>query len=506
MSHPSKVLTGALCASLLLALSACGETITTSTTSTDLGPVTLVQVEPTNRQLEAETKLQLAAVAIHGSGTSEIVTSDASWVSGAPSVCTVTAKGVATGVAKGECEVTASYAGLTATTRIYVTPPFSTLQVFVQKSGPVGIPRAAQAIAIYTDNSWSDVTADEKVQWMAEDSRIVAVTRGQAVGLKADSTTHVTAMYRGVVASAEFKVTKATVASIKFTPATVSLVQTTNAQVALKATMSDASIEDITGFATLTPSDAKMLSIDGGGVISSSATKVAVAATIDASFQQSDASAEKTASLAVDVLPDSVVASAMSFVKDGKDVADMTLIAGRPEGVAVIATFSDGSTEDVSDIATWSSADRPTVLVASPGRLLGLKAGATSVSVGFGKLEKLKLLVNVVDAKLQTIAVAASATAISYTGTPATLVGNAPVLTATGHFTGKAQNGTAFARDVEITGEVTWLSDNEDALVIGNGIYAGETYPKPVVGTISVTAWLGTIQALPTQFTVAVTP
>ena len=64
---------------------------------------------------------QCTATLEYDNGDTEEVTDDASWESSDTDVAEVSSSGLVTSVGEGECEVTASYSGLTGTAEVTVT-------------------------------------------------------------------------------------------------------------------------------------------------------------------------------------------------------------------------------------------------------------------------------------------------------------------------------------------------------------------------------------------------
>lgn len=72
---------------------------------------------------------QLSAQLTLSDGTSQDVTSTASWVSSAPAVATVNTAGLVTAVAVGTCDVTATAQGQSAKAAVTVTNPATAMTV-----------------------------------------------------------------------------------------------------------------------------------------------------------------------------------------------------------------------------------------------------------------------------------------------------------------------------------------------------------------------------------------
>lgn len=116
-----RVLALALGCSFLAA--ACSHDSTPSTPSPQSPTVTSVAVEGAAPIVGATTQLQARATL--SDGTTQLVTSQATWRSSNASVLTVSASGVATGVGPGDADVTAQYSNATGSSRLSVRTPLT---------------------------------------------------------------------------------------------------------------------------------------------------------------------------------------------------------------------------------------------------------------------------------------------------------------------------------------------------------------------------------------------
>ena len=229
------------------------------------------------------------------------------------------------------------------------------------------------AIATYSDGSTRDVTASAK--WTASFTPgAIAVstineTTGFATGVAAGVAV-ITARFEGKVSAVNLNVTPAVLLSVGVTPpvATVAI-GGTQPFVAIAA-YSDRSTRDITlfaGWASGTPGVAAVAPTSG------IATGVASGTTlITASFMG------KTGSGTLNVTSTSLVSIAVT-------PAFATVVMGGAQAMLAKASYSDGSTVDVTSVASWSS-NAPLVASVEPntGIVTGLSAGTAVVTVVIG--------------------------------------------------------------------------------------------------------------------------
>jgi uncharacterized protein YjdB len=96
-----------------LAAGACG----TATSPTTVSSVAVTGTAPT-----LGAAAQYAAVATMGDGTTQVVTSSATWTSSNTGIATVSSAGLVTAIAEGAVTIQAAYDGVTGSSQITVVP------------------------------------------------------------------------------------------------------------------------------------------------------------------------------------------------------------------------------------------------------------------------------------------------------------------------------------------------------------------------------------------------
>jgi uncharacterized protein YjdB len=151
-----------------------------------------------NTNISVGQNSQLTATAHFSDGSSQNVTSAATWSSATPSVATVLG-GLVHGVAQGAAPITASYGGQNATVTVNVSgstgPVVNSLSVTGTSPMTVGQQAQYTAIANMSDGSSPNVTSQS--QWTSTNPSVATVDSNGVVTAIAQGTTTITATYQG---------------------------------------------------------------------------------------------------------------------------------------------------------------------------------------------------------------------------------------------------------------------------------------------------------------------
>jgi hypothetical protein len=329
------------------------------------------------------------AMGIFTNGAQDL-TSAVTWTSSDPSIATISSAGVLHPIAPGgPITITATSGAITASTTFTVTaakligidlvPATSTIAQFTTAT--------LQAIGYYTDNTQLDLS--DVATWTT-DSGIVQISNGIALdgepivfayGTSPGSAT-VTANFGDISDSATVTVTSATLQSIAVDPATIALPAGQSRQVTVTGTFSDGTTQDLTALAAWSSSAPAIASVSNA---MGSAGLVSLLAPGHATV---------TANVvvgAVTLAADVSVAVSNAFVKSIAVTGSPTLPAGYKTKFIAVATYSDGSSLDVTKQATWTSSNTAvaTISTASPtqGFATGITSGTTIISAKVGGVQ-----------------------------------------------------------------------------------------------------------------------
>ena len=252
---------------------------------------------------------------------------------------------------------------------------------------PKGSTQQFKATGTYSGNSTRDLTA--MVSWSSSAPNVIGISAtGLATALAAGTAT-IQASQAGVSGSVNFTVTSPVVASIAVGPANPSALsgmtipQGIPIQFAATATYTDKSTQDVTSSVTWSSTVPNVASITATGVVTGVGTgNAAIQATLDSVVGASNLSVSAVA------LGQLVVSPQNPSISD----AAVTL------PMKSVGYFSDGSTIDLTALATWSSSNVQVATVGSPGVVTsvalpsGQSAGFASIQAALGKSKGISIL------------------------------------------------------------------------------------------------------------------
>jgi len=155
---------------------------TTLAVTTKLASINAIAVTPAAPSVVAGSSLKLKATGTRTDGTSQDVTSSATWTSSDPTKAAVqtsgqSSPGQVSGIANGSATITASYNGTSGSTLLTVTGTLSPLTSITVNPPTVsvitGSTQQYSALGTYADNSTQDVT--RTVTWSTSNSADVTI-------------------------------------------------------------------------------------------------------------------------------------------------------------------------------------------------------------------------------------------------------------------------------------------------------------------------------------------
>jgi uncharacterized protein YjdB len=413
-------------------ISATFQNFTGSTTVTvralELAAITVIPAIPT---IAIGTRLQFVATGLFTDGTSQDLTSSATWLSSNPAIATVSnveaIRGLAIALAAGSTTISASFQGVTGSATltvsdatlaaITITPPIPTIAI--------GTRLQFVATGLFSDGSSQDLTS--LATWVATPANLCSVNpSGLAVGLAVGSCT-ISAMFQGVTGNATLTVSDVEVAAIIVTPAIPSIAIGTRLQFTATGLFTDGTSQNLTTQATWTTSPTNTCTISPATGL---ATALAVGScTVSATFQGVTGSANLTVT--------STILAAITVTPP----IPTTTIGTRLQFTAT-GLFNNGTSQDLTASASWFAVPTNVCSVEpASGLAVGLAVGTCTIGASFQGVTGSATL-TVSDAILAAIEVTPSAPTIA-DGTTLQFV-------ATGLFT----DGT----DLPLISDVTWLS------------------------------------------------
>ena len=321
----------------------------------------------------------------------------------------------------------------------------------------IGANQQFAATAHLSDNTTKDVTSS--VQWSSSDSAIAAVSGTGLATASAAGTVTVIATNGTVQGTASVKITTAAdnLVSITLSPASFSMPVHTSQQFTATGNYNDGSSSDLTDVVSWSSTSATTATVSLTGLVTSLA---AGTTTISASF------AGVSQSTTVTVTAPAVASIAVTPV-------GLTLGIGINQQFVATATYTDGTSVDLSGGVTWSSSSAAVANVDGSGLVTTLAAGTTTIKATLGSLSDSSDL-TVVPARLVSIALNPTTQSIA--------LGTTQQFTAVGTF----DDGST-----QLLPSVTWSSSSTSIATIDDtGLATGVG-----TGTVSITAASNSVNA-----------
>ncbi|WP_232775084.1 MULTISPECIES: Ig-like domain-containing protein [unclassified Shewanella] len=325
-----------------------------------------VTLSPMIRTIAAGNTQQYQFIGIFSDGSNIDLTYVATWQSGTQDVATVNRKGLARSYIKGMSQISASYSGFSSVAELSVTNASITgLQVTPANSTvPKGTSGQYKAEAFYTDGHTSDVT--QLATWSALDPGIINIVAvGISAGL-AEATavggTKIQANYDGATAWTEITVTDVILETLVVSPARTTIAAGLTQVFQASGIFSDGSSKDLSLESAWQSSDISVASVERDGEARGYRAGETV---VTASYIGFSDSSTLT-----------VTDAALSYIQ--VTPVKVKVAAGTEGQFEARAFYTDGHSEDITLVASWTSLDQAIVYIGT-GSLDGGFANALNV-------------------------------------------------------------------------------------------------------------------------------
>jgi uncharacterized protein YjdB len=416
-----------------------------------------IAVTPANPSVAKGFTEQFTATGTFSDNSTQNLTSQVTWTSGTTSVASINFAGVATALGTGTSTITASLAGISGATVLTVNPAaLSSLTVTpANPSVAKGLTEQFAATGTYSDNSTQNLTS--QVTWAAGTPSVASVSAAGVATARAVGSTTISAALGGITGATVLTVTPAVLLSIAVTPANPGVPKGESKQLAAVGTYSDNSNQDLTSQVTWASDTTAVATITAGGLAHALATGTS---TISAKL------GAITGATVLTVTPAALISIAVT-------PSNSTIVKQTTEQFAATGTFSDDSTQDLTDRVTWASDTTAVATITAAGLATALSAGSSNISATLGGIEGSTVL-SVIPAPLSSITVAPE--------DPSVPKGKTEPFTATGHFDdGSSQ---------DITSQVLWTSTNSAVASVSNAAGSRGQAKALNTGTSTITATL----------------
>ncbi|HWY68996.1 MAG TPA: Ig-like domain repeat protein, partial [Terriglobales bacterium] len=434
-------------------------------------PATLqsITINAISGSIAKGTTDQFTATGSFSDGTTQDLSTVVTWKSDNPGVASISASGLATGASVGSANISASRSGITSNTLPLSVTPATLGSITISAAEPSiakGTSDQFTAIGTFSDGTTQDLT--NSVSWHSSNESAATITaNGLATGVSVGSS-DISATQNGVTSgNFPLSVTPAVLESIVISAAKTSIAKGTSVPFTAIGTFSDGSTQDLTNAATWNSSDSTIAGINAAGV----ATGISLGST-DISATQSGVTSNK---FTLTVTP--AVLQSIMIRADHTSIAKGTSIQ-----FTAIGTFSDGTTQDLTNSAIWTSLTPNVVNIDNGGMATGVTVGLSSITASKGGVTSNTFSLAVTAAMLQSISVSPTSASI--------VKGLTQQFTAKGTFT----DGTT----QDLTTSVIWSSSNQAVVnITDDGLATAVT-----VGSSNITAAQHGISSDPTVLTV----
>jgi uncharacterized protein YjdB len=471
-----KVLAAALpLASLIAILAGCGGTPrayqTVSGTHHSLSSLVISPVNPVVAMGDSE---HFVATGIYADGTKQDLSSTVTWASASPEIAPIDKSGMAVAKKSGSTLITAASGSISAGATLTIPPPtLVSINIMTPSlSIPKGNTEQLSAIANYLDGTTLDVTST--VTWASSAPGVVVANGTGVIAGATLGTATITASFGNIRGAQLITVVPPMLISLAIVPPNPSMAKGGTQQLGVTGTFSDASLQDVTGSAVWTVSPAAIATISSTGLIS---TLSAGSAVITATSGSGSASTNLT------VLPATLASLSIT-------PSNPSLTIGSTKQLTATGTFSDGTTQNLTNSVSWS-ASSATVALSKTGIVNAIANGTATVTATSGSVSA-SATIAISGTSLTSIAISPP--------NPSMVKGATQQLIATGTLSdGTTQN---------LTGSVTWVSSPGNIVTVNAGLASATA-----VGTTTVTATSGTISgsdtitvSVPSLVSIAVSP
>jgi len=438
-------------------ISATSGTVSGSTAATVTPPpLVSIAVSPANPSIAKGLTQQFTAMATYADGSTQDVTSSVSWASSDTSLATITASGLATAIAQGTPQISASSSGKAGTTTLTVGSA-TLVSIAVTPADPSvaqGSTQQFTATGTYTDGGTQDLTGS--ASWASADTSVATITAGGLASAGAVGTSQISATSGSVTGGTTLTVGPPALVSIAVTPANPLIAKGLTQQFTATGAYSDASTKDLTTSVTWASSNPGVATITSGGLTTGAA---------QGSSQISATSGTVTSSTTLTVGPATLVSIAVT-------PANPTIANGTTQQFTATGTYTDGSTQDLTSSTTWASSNTAVASVNASGLASGAAQGTSQISATVGGATGSTTL-TVGPAVLVSIAITPA--------NPTIAQGSTQQFTATGNYSDGSM--------LDVTSAATWVSSNTAVATITSGALASGA----AQGTTQISATLGAV-------------
>lgn len=325
--------------------------------------VTKLKATPNPVSIPKGNSQQITVTAIYSDGSTKDVTTEVNYQAGDASIADVIG-GKVTGLKEGSTQVTVSYQGQTIQVPVTVTEAIVTKLEATPNPISVakGLSQLLTVTAIYSDGTTKDVTSEASYQ--IADSSIANVNGNSVKGL-AEGNTNLTITYQGQTVTVPVTVTQPVITGLQVVPNPVSIAKGQSQELQVTANYSDGSSRDVTGEAGYQVADGTIADVNSGKItgLAKGSTQVTI------SYQGQEVQ-----------VPIAVTDPVVTGLKATPN--PVSIAKGTSQQLTVTAIYSDGSTKEVTQEASYQI-ENASVATVDKGLVRGITQGNTNVTISY---------------------------------------------------------------------------------------------------------------------------
>jgi Big-like domain-containing protein len=352
-------------------------------------PATLVSIAVTAPSLSIAkgTSEQFTATGTYSDNSTQNITGSVTWSSQTTSVATITSGGMVTAAGVGTSSIKAVSGAVSGSATLTVTA--ATLVSIAVTAPSLSLAKGTSeqftATGTYSDNSTQNITGS--VTWSSQTTSVATITSGGMVTAVGTGTSNIEAALGAVNGSATLTVTAPTLVSIAVTPANPTIGTTGTEQFTATGKYSDNSTQNLTTTVTWSSSQMNIATISNTAGTNGLATAVTNGNT---TIQAMLGSVQGSTMLTVSAVSLQVIVVS----PQNPSIAD----SGATQAFTATGHYSDGTTQNLTATATWTSSNGGVASVNGSGLATsatlgsGVNAGFTSIQATVGSTKGVSIL------------------------------------------------------------------------------------------------------------------
>ena len=442
-----------------------------------------INITPANPTIGLGATQQFTVTGTYSDGTTRTLSGSGNWQSSNTSVATINTSGLATAVSSGTTTISVSSGTISGSTVLTVANALKSIAVTPATVAPTGTQQLT-ATGTFADGTTQDLTAT--ATWQSSNSAIATINAGGLASGVSPGMVTITATSGTVSGTASLTVTNPLI-TIAVMPAHSVAAMGTKPQFTAIGTYYDKSSNDVTAAVTWSSSNPTVATINNSPGLQGLATALNAGQTTITATPPAVAPPIPPGTPSVQPATSALTVTNASITSILVTPQAAPLSLGVQQQYDAVATFNDGSQQDVTNVVTWTSSDKTKVTITVSGLATGVGVTTHPVTITATAQNGVSgsTTVTVDVANLQTFTIKA-VSGTTNASPPALAQGTAGHLTATGTL----NNGST----LDITSQVQWTSNNTAVATVSRSgfVRAAASVSQPH-NTVVVTATIGSL-------------